>query len=235
MNTRVLVLITAGALATPGFAAAADPTATAIRGGNHPAFVRLVLDRTATPALAEFAVDSEIRDGTVVVDIPRTRIGVLGQTTLAGVTIKPTQRGTTLRLTITATAGRFKYYGDGVLPGRMYMDLWKARPVYPAAAVRSAGCLAFTYASPGTGRIAARGTARGIFESQFSVVVRNVSGRVVGRRAPVMVNGFPNGTWSTTVNYTVKKRQVGTLEAVDFGGRVGALCIAQIPAILRPR
>ncbi len=235
MNTRAFALIAAGALATPGLAFAADPSATAIRVGDHPAYLRIVLDRTATPALGEFAVDSQINDGTAVVDVPRTRIGSLRQTRLYGVTITPTQRGTTLRLKITTTAGRFKYYGDGTLSHRVVMDLWKTRPVYPAATVRDAGCLAITSASPGTGKINARGLGRGIFENQFSVVVRNSSGRVVGRKVPVFINGFPNGTWSTTVSYTVAGRQIGTLEAVDFGGRVGDLCVAQIPAILRPR
>lgn len=221
-------------LAAPTLAQAADPTATAIRIGDHPGFVRVVVDRTVAPSLDEFAgADSEIGDGSVTVDLPRTRIGALRPITASGVTVTPTSTGRTLRLRITAPAGRFKYYGDRVLGRRVVMDLWKARPVFPAAARRDAGCLAVGTLTPDDGRIAVRGIGRGLFENALVVVVRNAAGRVVARR-PLTATGFPNSTWSTTVRYRVGTRQTGTLEAVDMGGRVGDLCLAQIPVTLRP-
>lgn len=233
MRTHVVALAVAGALISPAVASAANPAATAIRVGNHPGFVRVVLDRSPTPAPAEYAIDSTINDGRAIVDVPNTRIGALRAVSASGVTVTPIQRGSTLRLRLTAAPGTFKYYGDFRLSGRLVMDLWKTRPVYPAATRRDAGCLAIGTVSPGTGKVNAAGRAYGIFESQFSVVIRNQYGRIVGRRAPVFVNGFPGGTWSTTVTYEVARRQIGTLEAVDFGGRVGELCLAQIPVILR--
>lgn len=232
MSTRISALVIAGVLAIPGAASAADPVATAIRIGDHAGFVRIVLDRSVTPPLTEFAIDSNVTDGTAVVDVPRTRRGTLAAVTRYGVTVTPLQRGSTLRLRISTTANRFKYYGDFTLSNRLVMDLWKARPRYPAAIRPNPGCLkigsAFSYA----GRVDARGAGRGIFEGQFTVAIRNSSGRIVGQRTPVFLSASPNGTWSTSVTYGVVRQQIGTLEAVDFGGRVGHLCIAQVPVIL---
>jgi len=75
--------------------------------------------------------------------------------------------------------------------------------------------------------IQASGTAHGIFENQFTLAVRNASGRVAGHRNVAFGGTAPD--WTSTVSYTVQANQPGTLEAVDLSPRDGALtCLAQV-------
>jgi hypothetical protein len=80
----------------------------------------------------------------------------------------------------------------------------------------------------GAGRIEPSGQEHRIFENTFQVLVRGRGGRVLARR---YVHG--PGTWKTTLHYKVSQRQPGTLEAVAFSPKDGALqCLHQDRVIL---
>jgi hypothetical protein len=148
-----------------------------------------------------------------------------------GVRVRVTQGSGRLRIRLSAAAGRFKYLAYRRLSGpqRLVVDLYRSAPPTPAAEHpgRPASCLSIAQHADTGGTIEASGTAHGIFENQFTLGVRNASGRVVGHRTVAFGATAPN--WTSTVSYSVKANQPGTLEAVDFSARDGALaCLAQI-------
>jgi hypothetical protein len=63
----------------------------------------------------------------------------------------------------------------------------------------------------------------------FGIVVRGATGNVLGRAGGV----HARGAWTTTVRYRAAHRQEGTLEAVAFSPKDGAIsCIAQVRVTL---
>ena len=234
----VAALVLAVAWVVPA-AASAALTATQIRIGNHPAFVRVVVDVSGGTLHAN---DVESPDPMPFDGRARVRVTHIGITTGAaavtqeGVTARIVQRSGSIVLQLAARKHRFKYLEHGVLhsPERLVVDLWKARPPRPAAEFLVApqgGCLGINSFAASPGRVTANGTENDLFEHMFQANVRNRKGRVVGTR-PVTATG---GHWHRTVQYDVSASHPGTFEAVDFSEQDGSLtCIAQVRVALAP-
>jgi hypothetical protein len=232
-----MLLVAAAALAPA--AASAALTATQIRIGNHPAFVRVVVDFTGGTLHAN---DAESPDPNPFDGRSRVRITHAGIDTTAGavhdqgVAARIRQGSGFLVLRLASRKHRFKYLEHGVLhsPERLVIDLWKARPPSAAAEFPTApqgGCLSIENLDSLPGRIRADGTETDIFEHMFQANVRNRKGRLVGTR-PVTGNA---GQWHRTVSFTVGSAQAGTFEVVDLSEQDGSLsCIAQVRVALEP-
>ncbi|HSD76781.1 MAG TPA: Gmad2 immunoglobulin-like domain-containing protein [Solirubrobacteraceae bacterium] len=235
----LLAAVAGAALGAPAPAhAIVDLTAFQTRIGDHPAYVRVVVDFTdgVMGTNDAEAVDPDPFNGSAAVDVRHTRVQAQAPVASAhGVTVRVLQATNRIRIRLAMTAGRFKYVDVFQLrnPERVVIDLYKSRPPSAAAEIRAAPdrCLTLGSWTVRAGRIAARGMARNLFENTFSLVVRNASGRVVGRRI-VTVAGR---SWARTVRYAVGRRQAGTLEAVAGSARDGSLdCLAQVRVTLRP-
>jgi hypothetical protein len=220
-------------------AAAAALTATQIRIGNHPAFVRVVIDFTGGTLHRNDveSPDPQPFDGRARVRV--TRVGITtgaAAVTQEGVTARVVQRSGSIVLQLSARRHRFKYLEHGVLhsPERLVVDLWKSRPPTAAAEFPTApqgGCLSIDNYDAFPGRVRADGSENDLFEHMFQMNVRNQKGRVVGTR-PVTASA---GRWHRTVPFDIAVAQKGTVEVVDFSEQDGSLtCIAQLRANLAP-
>ena len=156
-------------------------TATQIRIGNHPAFVRVVVDFTGGTLHRN---DVESPDPQPFDGRARVRVTVSAFTTGAaavtreGVTARIVQRSGSIVLQLSARRHRFKYLEHGVLhsPERLVVDLWKARPPTAAAEFLTApqgGCLSIENLDAFPGRVRADGTENDLFEHMFQTNVRN--------------------------------------------------------------
>jgi hypothetical protein len=242
-TVAVLVVFAAPSVAAaPGVGGAdatVDLTAFRTRIGDHPAFVRAVVDFTDGRMRADDseATDADPLDGDAVVVVDHRRVQAQAPTVRAhGLKVRVTQGTDRIAARASADARRFKYVERFQLRDteRLVMDFYKSRPPSPAAEIRRApdGCLELDGWSVRPGRIDVSGEARSIFEHQFQLVVRGSDGRVKGRRG---VTFGASGTWSRTVAYEVGHRQDGTLEAVDLSARDGALaCLAHVRVTLEP-
>ena len=234
----VAVLAIAVASALPA-AASAALTATQIRIGNHPAFVRVVVDFTGGTLHRNDveSPDPQPFDGRARVRV--TRVGITtgaAAVTQEGVTARIAQRSGSIVLQLSARRHRFKYLEHGVLhtPERLVVDLWKSRPPTSAAEFPTApqgGCLSIANYDALPGRVRADGSENDLFEHMFQMNVRNQKGRVVGTR-PVTASA---GHWHRTVPFDIGVAQKGTVEVVDFSEQDGSLiCIAQLRATVAP-
>jgi hypothetical protein len=234
-----LAVLAAAAAVPPGRAYAAV-TGTNIRIANQSAFVRVVVvlegGRVRNPAV--FATDPRpFGDGRarIVIDKPAIEADAAPERAF-GVAASLVQRTNRIVLRVSADRHRFKYVAYDVRrsPQRLAVDLWKARPPRAGAKFPVApqgGCLTIDSFSLGPGSASAAGEEHGVFEHLFQVTLRNRAGRVV-RTVDVASAG---GNWSRSFVYRVSVRQPGTLEAVDFSEKDGALaCIAQVRVALRP-
>jgi len=234
----VSMLLAAAAALAPT-AASAALTATQIRIGNHPAFVRIVVDFSGGTLHGN---DVESPDPLPFDGRARVRITDAGIDTTAGavtdqrVTARIRQGSGFLVLKLSARKHRFKYLEHGVLhsPERLVVDLWKARPPRPAAEFPSApqgGCLTIDQVTQSPGRVVVHGTETDLFEHMFQADLRNRRGTMISMR-PVTASA---GSWHRTLVYGVTREQAGTLEAVDFSEQDGSLsCIAQVRVTLEP-
>lgn len=226
---RILVAAAFGLLLLPALAGAAShPTATGVRVGDHPAFVRVVVD---------FAGGAVKFNETQAIGLTKTDAGVgVFHATVApgatgrsayGVTARLVQSRTQLTVQLAFAASRIKYLSYAVVTGnRLAIDLWKGAPPTKAAEIRkgAGGCLALSGWHVTPGLVTVSGRERNIFEHMFQVVVRGANGTVLSRQTGVQ----GHGSWSTHVHYRAAHRQSGTLEAVAFSAKDGALaCIAQ--------
>ena len=234
----VAVLVLGVAWVLPA-AASAGLTATQIRIGNHPAFVRVVVDFTGGTLQRNDveSPDPQPFDGRARVRV--TRVGITTGSpavTQQGVSARIVQRSGSIVLQLSARRHRFKYLEHGVLhsPERLVVDLWKSRPPTAAAEFPTApqgGCLSIDNYDALPGRVRADGSENDLFEHMFQMNVRNQKGRVVGTR-PVIASA---GHWHRTVPFDIGVAQKGTVEVVDFSEQDGSLtCIAQLPATLAP-
>jgi hypothetical protein len=226
-----------------GAAATADPTlahrAVGIRLGDHPAFVRVVVDFVEGPLRfheAEATDPFPFGEGRarLRVTFPRIRTQAAPVTAL-GVSVRVSQGTNEITVHVAAQPRRFKYVAYFVLsdPDRLVIDLWKAAPPTPAAVVRVApdGCLTLDRFSVLRERVTAAGRERNLFEHSHVVRVRGSDGRVVAERPVTSVAG----RWTVSFPYRVTRTQPGTLEAAALSARDGALdCIVQARVTLRP-
>jgi hypothetical protein len=240
MRRTLLALVVLGALggALPAVAGAAL-TATQIRIGDHPAFVRVVVDFTGGTLHSNNveSPDPSPFDGRATVRVTRAGITThAARVESNGVAARVLQRSGAIAVKLVARDKRFKYLEHNVLhsPERLVIDLWKARPPSAGAEFPTApqgGCLTIDGFSSTPGHVAAHGHERNIFEHMFQVNVRRRNGAVLETRS---VTGS-GGHWSKAINYSIGRRQAGTLEAVDLSEGDGSLvCIAQMRLTLRP-
>lgn len=219
--------------------ASAALTASDVRIGAQPAFVRVVVDMTGgTARFNEVeATDARVADGSARVDISHTGIVVTprdrtAQGVRARLSLATANRA---RVQLSAAAGRFKYVRVFVLhgPERVVIDLYRSAPPSPPAEIRTGfgNCLTLTSIQRTGHTFRVRGTARDLFEANFVIRVRDARGRVVGRRIVTA-----NGPWNQTVSYSgVTSTQAGTVEAVADSAKDGSLvCIVQRRVTLVP-
>jgi hypothetical protein len=229
--------IVAGA-ALPASASAAL-TASDVRIGAQPAFVRVVVDMTGGQAAFNEveATDPRVADRSARVDINHPGIVVTPRDRSAqGVRVSLSlATANRARVQITATTARFKYVRVSVLhgPERVVIDLYRAGPPSAAAEIRAGvnGCLTLTSVRRTGHTFRVRGTARNLFEANFVIRVRDGLGRVIGRRIVTA-----SGPWNQTVSYSnVSGPQQGTVEAVAESAKDGSLvCIVQRRVALVP-
>lgn len=231
MRTRWIAAMSAvGIMALPALAGAAPQlAATNVRIGDHPAFVRVVVDFNGKIPAREVEAG---RFGTKLATVRLNHPGVTTQTsgrTGDGVHVALQPGTQMLHISMSFRAHRLKYLSYAVVTGnRLAIDLWKSAP--PPSATQTCAGLSLSSWHVRKGSVSVHGTEHGVFENQFQVAVRGASGKVLGRRTGV----HGPGAWSTTVHYTVAHAQHGTLEAVAFSPKDGAVeCLAQRRVTLR--
>lgn len=218
-------------LALPALAGAASRlVATNVRIGDHPAFVRVVVDFNGKISIG--AVDAGgVGKTTATVRLLRTGVTARVQTrTGEGVRVALQPGTQMLHISASFAPHRFKYLSYAVVTAtRLAIDLWKSAPPATPSHTCSGLTLDTVHAAPGL--VSVTGHERGIFEHQFQVVVRGKSGTVLGRKSAVR----GPGAWAAKVHYRAARRQTGTVEAVAFSAKDGSVeCIAQTRATLRP-
>lgn len=220
----------------PGTAGASSRlSAVGIRLGDHPAYLRVVVDFTgaAFSGRAVEATDPRPFDGTAKVIVSRRGVRALVHLRNAhGIGVRLVRSGNRLQVRLRATERRFKYLSYAVVThDRLAIDLWKSAP--PSAAARSrrgaGGCLVLQHWHVRKGVIRASGLERNLFEHEFQLIVRGSHGRVLGHKSV----SAASGRWSSRLHYRNRHRQRATLEAVDLSAKDGALaCIAQVRVTL---
>jgi hypothetical protein len=230
-------LAAAAALPAP---AAAALTATDIRIGRHPAFVRVVVDFTGGRLQDHhtLAVDPNPFNGRSAIEVTKPGVDTDAAPASAfGVEARIVRQAGRIVLRLHAERRRFKYlaYEELRSPTRLVVDLWKAKPPsadaeFPTAPQRR--CLEIDTFSVDPGSTTAAGEERRLFENSFVLALRNRRGERV-RGVPVTSAG---GNWSETFSYSVGVPQPGTLEAVAFSAKDSSLvCIAQLRVTLKPQ
>jgi hypothetical protein len=231
---RVVAAVIFVALATvPAAQAGAAPlTATKIRVGTHPGFIRVVIEFTGGQVNAgevEATDPSPFQDG--FVRLPLTRPGV--KTTAApvrdhGVFARIAQGSGRITISLSAADRRFKYLGYFALrsPERLVLDLYKTRPPSEAAEITRGrgGCLTLNDHTVERRRVTASGRERDLFEHSLAAVLRRRDGRIHKLRATTAFDR----RWSASFPYPRIERQTGTLEAVSTSAKDGTLdCLVQ--------
>jgi hypothetical protein len=232
---RFLVALFAGLLAGAVLAphASAALTAREIRIGDHPGFVRVVIDFTGgrvEPGEVVATDPDPFPDG--FVRLPLTRAGV--RTTAdpvraQGVFARIAQNSGRITIRLTGDDRRFKYvhYFAQHSPERLVLDLYKARPPTAAAEIlRGRGdCLRLTDHTVTRNRVRAEGRERNLFEASLVVRLRRNGGRIHRQQAETAFMG----RWNTDFTYPPARRQTGTLEAVALSAKDGTLdCLVQV-------
>lgn len=223
-------LLLPGSASSAGGAASAL-TATRVRAGVHPAFVRAVVDFTGGRIEINDvnAEDPNPFDGTARLEMRSPGIGTSAAPLSAlGIRVTVARGGPGLVIRITAAPRRFKYVSYFALraPTRLAVDLWYAAPSVSARYGRS-GCLTLASYSVGPSSVRAAGTERDLFEHSFVLRLRGARGGLVKQKPVTAV-----GPWSGQMTYSAP-RQRGTLEAVALSAKDGALdCLVQVPVTL---
>lgn len=209
-------------------------TAIGVRFGDHPAFVRVVVDFNGAVPFNQVEFDHIwTKTAALRIEHPGIATSISGGSG-EGVSVALQPATQALNIAMSFAPHRFKYISYAVVTGnRLAIDLWKSAPPGANAEIRAAsdGCLALRswHVAPGT--ITVKGAEHDLFEHSLVVLVRGKNGRVLGK-TPHGVTAAA-GKWHTSVNYTATRRQPGTLEAVAFSAKDGALvCIAQMRVTL---
>jgi hypothetical protein len=234
MRRLLIALVTTlagGAVLAP--AAPAALTAREIRIGDHPGFVRVVVDFTGGRLETGEVVATDpnpFPDG--FVRLPLTRAGVrttADPVTQHGVFARIAQGSGKITIRLTGADRRFKYVGYFAqhTPERLVLDLYKARPPSDAAEILRGrgGCLRLTNHTVTRRHVDAEGRERNLFEHSLVVRLRRSSGRIHRQKAETAFQR----SWSTSFDYPPAQRQDGTLEAVALSAKDGTLdCLVQV-------
>jgi hypothetical protein len=218
-------------LATP--ASAAPLTATQIRVGDHPAFVRVVVEFTggALTSSGLAATDPDpFPDGFVRLTMIHAGVKSTAAPVRAnGLFARVGQAGSRLTVRVTGRDRRLKYMSYVIqhAPERLVIDLYKSRPPKDAAEIVTGrrSCLTLGSHKVTRKRVKAAGGERNVFEHMFLVRLRRHGGGIHREKTVTAVSG----SWSTSFAYRHARRQTGTLEAVEFSSKDGALdCLVQV-------
>ncbi|HEY2354214.1 MAG TPA: Gmad2 immunoglobulin-like domain-containing protein [Gaiellaceae bacterium] len=228
MDARWIAVIAAvGLFSLPALAGAAPQlAATGVRIVDQPAFVRVVVDFNGKVPARQVGFEGlSARLGAVSISRPVNTTHRKGKTR-HGVRVRFLQGfgpNHALHIRTHFARHRFKYLSYAVVTGnRLAINLWKSAP--PRKPIHTCSRLTLGSYSESDGKaVSVRGHEHGIFENQFRVVVRGADGEVLGHRT---VTG--PGKWTAKVPYHVAHSQDGTVEAVAFSAKDGALeCLAQ--------
>ena len=225
------VVVMAAVLAQP--ATAAPLTATQIRIGDHPGFVRVVVAFSGGRVVPGEVVATDpdpFPDG--FVRLPLTHSGV--RTTAArvrkhGVFARIGHVSGRITIRLSGAHRRFKYVGYFALhtPERLVIDLYKSHPPSDAAEITRGrgGCLTLGSHSVTRTHVTAAGRERDLFEHSLVVRLRRTGGAIHRQKAETA----PNRRWSTRFAYPPAPRQTGTLEALALSAKDGTLdCLVQV-------
>ena len=206
--------------------------ASGIRIGDHPAYVRAVIDFTGAMPHANGevgAVDPQPADGSARLELVFAGVGARAVPRSAyGLSARLTKTARGLYIDLRSAPLRFKWLSYTWVTGRhLAIDLWKSAPPSSAAEIRRGpgGCLTLDHGAVNPdGLVSASGREHGIFENQFRLVVRGADGRAL--YAGTVHAG--NGRWSAEVFVPSTRNQPGTLEAAVLSPADGALiCLVQ--------
>jgi hypothetical protein len=231
MNNRRMLrrrsfLLAVVLLALPAVAGAASQLqATGVRIGDHPAFVRVVVDFNGNVPASQVWFDRLGRTTAALhVAHPGIKTHSMGRTG-AGVHVALEPGTQALHLEASFVKRRFKYVSYAVVTGnRLAIDLWKSTPYGINKPIRTCKGLTLSGWSANGSTVVTGGHEHGIFENQFQVIVRGDKGAVLGRKS---VRG--PGRWRTRVHYHVAFSQPGMVEAVALSPKDGSLaCIAEL-------
>ncbi len=228
--SAVAALSAALTLGADGAAAAsgATLTATAVHITDHAAYVEAAVDFSG-PALTigqVRATDPNPSDGTggVLVSYPNVA-SHLSPVIMHGVSVWVVEVPYGLSVGIGALPGTFKYLSYSLAsPDRLVIDVWKSA-FAPSGDISGGlgGCLTLSQVNAAPGTVSASGTTRGLFESQFRVVLRGASGGALTSRSVTAI-----GRWEVTLHYTAPQGQGGYFEAAASSAKDGALaCLVQ--------
>jgi hypothetical protein len=212
-------------------------TATAVRIGDHPAYVRAVIDFAGVTPRANgelSAVDAQPADGSARLELVLAGVHTRAAPRAAyGLSARVRQDAHGLRIDLGAARLRFKWLSYAWVTGRhLAIELWKSSPPSAGAQILRApgGCLTLDRGKVnGDGVVRVAGRERGVFEHQFRVIVRGADGR------PLYAGTVHarNGRWSATMFVSSTRRQAGTLEAAALSPADGALiCLVQRRIVL---
>ncbi len=210
-------------LAVLAVAATVALAATDVRIGDHPAYVRVVVDFNGKVPTRQVEFDKLTgRMATVHIAHPGVATQVKVRTG-EGVRVALQPGGQALHIALSFAPHRFKYLSYAVVGGnRLAIDLWKSAPPRKPSHTCRGLTLSSDWSSDGH-VVSVSGREHGIFENQFQVVVRGQNGAVLGRK-----NVHGPGRWAAKVHYHVAYKQDGTVEAVALSPKDGSLeCLAQ--------
>ena len=229
----VPALLVLAAWAPAAGARTVDLTATGVRVGDHPGFVRVVVDFTdgRVPANETTVLDAGPADGLTSIRVThpgiRTEAAPLNR---HGVRVTTTAGSGRFTARLAFGAGRFKHVSYTVLraPERVVVDLWKAVPVWPLAARRDDGCLRLVSVRRVGPRVRFEGRVlRRLFEGSYVVAIRDARGRRVAQQ-PRIIEG--TGPWSAVLTPRRAARGLATAEVFVGGAKdAGILCLVQLP------
>jgi hypothetical protein len=225
MKVRWIAMLSAiGLLTLPALAdATSQLSATRVRIGDWATYVNVVVSFNGRVPASRVEFDKLVP---TMANLHISRTGITTRTngrTAKGVQVALEPGTQALHISASFAPHRFKYVSYSVDSARtgkhLVIGLWKsAPPPRGGNAYGYANCLSIRNWQVNTGSVSASGTERGVFEKTFQVVIRGANGKVLGRRT--VVHG---PSWSTKVKYKASHRQAGTLEAVAFSPKDGAL------------
>jgi len=227
------VVAALGMVLTPGAysaSAASTPTltATAVHITDHPAYVQAVVDFSG-PGLTVSevqATDPNPSNGTggLLVSYPQVASHV-SLVTAHGLSVRVVEVPYGLSVGIGALPGAFKYLSYSLAGSdHLVVDVWKSTFAPAGDLFRGQnGCLTLSRVNSGPGTVSAGGSAGGLFENQFRIVLRDAVGDVLASRPVSAI-----GRWRVVLHYTAPQGQGGYFEAAASSAKDGALaCLVQ--------